>query len=462
MYFRKLLFILIVFITKNSFGQVCNCNSVMNKVLYLTKSKYAGYAYKTGTKEYKRLVQEVKKKSDVTPENKCGDLIFEYLKYFADKHIWFYEQLSYDQYAKLSRTVTFSELTKKRADSWEGLWNMDDNKFTLLFIRKGNKLSGYVVDAKVKGYKKGDLKMEVYLSGTDYATSVGYERWNGVVEKQYRISRISDSVISTDIFEYKKISQDSLSAYCIRPAYNRDFRPKIAVNGKSVVLTIPSFLYSRYKEVDSLVNEFDSIIKKSDNLIIDLRDNYGGSTEVSYPVYKYLYTQPLEIFGACNLAIPEGIEAYKKSLADTLNYTKEELIFYRKLVDTFSKSIGKIICDSIEIRKFPEVLPSPKNVAIIMNEHTLSAAELFILIAQQSKKVKIFGEYSAGTVDFGASLEHNTGCKKYTLLLPMQTNTDYPLKKYDIKGIKPDVFIPETEKDWVNYIIKYYENNKYF
>lgn len=97
-----------------------------------------------------------------------------------------------------------------------------------------------------------------------------------------------------------------------------------------------------------------------------------------------------------------------------------------------------------------------------MNEHTLSAAELFILIAQQSKKVKLFGEYSAGTVDFGASLEHNTGCKKYTLLLPMQTNTDYPLKKYDIKGIKPDVFIPETEKDWVNYIIKYYENNKHF
>lgn len=460
---RRTLFLLFFLISKYSFAQHCACSKVIDMVSDLAKSKYAGYAYKANTNEYGKFKQEIKRKSAITPESRCGNLVFEYLKYFSDKHIWFYEQISEGQYAKLSRKITLADINKERSDTLEGVWSMDDNKlYTLLFLRNGNKLSGFVVDAKNKGYKKGDLKMEIFLSQTGYLTSVIYERWKGVLEKQYKICHISRSKISTDIFTFTKTAPDSLASYISRPIYYRDFKPKIRVVDKTVILTIPSFSNSHYKEVDSLVNVYDSIVRRSANLIIDLRDNYGGNTEVSYPVYKYLYTQPLKIFGACNLAIPEGIEMYNKSLEDTLNYTKEELIFYRKQVDTFSKSIGKIICDSVEIRKFPEVLPFPKNVAIIMNKHTLSAAELFILIAQQSKKVKLFGEYSAGTVDFGASLEYNTGCKRYTLFLPMQTNTDYPLKKYDMVGIKPDVLIPETEKDWVNYIINYYETGSQF
>jgi C-terminal processing protease CtpA/Prc len=195
-------------------------------------------------------------------------------------------------------------------------------------------------------------------------------------------------------------------------------------------------------------------------LIVDLRGNSGGNTEVCFPLLKYIYTQPFEIFGACNLATTETIEIYKKALRDTVNNSKEELASYRLVLDRLLKSRGKIVCDTIEIKKFPEVLTYPQNVAIIMDNLTLSAAELFILIAQQSKKIKLFGEYSGGTVDFGAVLEYKTGCKKYELSLPMQTNTDYPKKKYDLTGIKPDIFVPDGEKDWIHYIISYYGKNK--
>jgi hypothetical protein len=204
---------LFLLIASNCFGQQCDCGSLAKRVSHLLKNKYAGYSYKANTKTYVQIEHEIGRKATKASENKCGDLIFEQLKYFGDKHIWFSQDISDEQYSKLGKKITNADINKKWPGSLEGLWTSDDKFYTLLFLHENNRLKGFVVDAKLGGYKKGDLKMEVLLSGRKALTSINYERWNGVLEKQYKICTISGSKIVTDIFRYTKTPFDSLKSY---------------------------------------------------------------------------------------------------------------------------------------------------------------------------------------------------------------------------------------------------------
>jgi C-terminal processing protease CtpA/Prc len=101
------------------------------------------------------------------------------------------------------------------------------------------------------------------------------------------------------------------------------------------------------------------------------------------------------------------------------------------------------------------VYKNPERVSFLVNKGTGSAAEMFLLEAKQSKKVKLYGTNSSGAVDYTEYVKILMPCKFYTLYYPACKSLrlpDYPL---DNIGIKPDVEIPADTADWIDYVKKY-------
>ncbi len=87
------------------------------------------------------------------------------------------------------------------------------------------------------------------------------------------------------------------------------------LNNTTSYISIPSFYPSEIRSIDSLLRKNDSIIKLKKNLIIDLRNNGGGSIESSNKLIKYLYTNPIQYPEAYNIASDSSISNIEEILS---------------------------------------------------------------------------------------------------------------------------------------------------
>ncbi|SUX48770.1 S41 family peptidase [Chryseobacterium indoltheticum] len=64
---------------------------------------------------------------------------------------------------------------------------------------------------------------------------------------------------------------------------------------KTLLMRIPSFSGSQRMIIDSMLTFNKDLINKTDNLIIDLRNNGGGDDSSYSPLIPLLYTNPIRI-----------------------------------------------------------------------------------------------------------------------------------------------------------------------
>jgi C-terminal processing protease CtpA/Prc len=96
-----------------------------------------------------------------------------------------------------------------------------------------------------------------------------------------------------------------------------------------------------------------------------------------------------------------------------------------------------------------------KQIYIIINFKTASAAELMTLKLKEDKRTIIVGENSKGMIEYGygnKSYSSQSSCSKFKIdLSTEQTNKN--LSKYECVGIKPDYTL-NNESEWMEQIIK--------
>jgi C-terminal processing protease CtpA/Prc len=102
--------------------------------------------------------------------------------------------------------------------------------------------------------------------------------------------------------------------------------------------------------------------------------------------------------------------------------------------------------------KLDQVLPYPKKVSVIINQNVASSAEMFLLKARQSSKVKLYGANTIGAVDYADAVPYKMPCPILTLRISSSRNCRVPAQTFDYIGIKPDVSIPEEVKDWQQFV----------
>ncbi|HYH13664.1 MAG TPA: S41 family peptidase [Flavisolibacter sp.] len=233
-----------------------------------------------------------------------------------------------------------------------------------------------------------------------------------------------------------------------------DYPSMTRLDDQTTLLLLPSFEVKYIKPIDSLVAIFNSNATRY--LIIDIRGNGGGSDRSYSKLLPLLYTKPFEVHGVEFLASADNTASFEALLKEDLPADTKKKI--TELVDGLKAHPGQFVLLGKEkhIVSFEHQLDSPKRIAIIQDQHCASAAEQFLLYAQQSDKVTTFGvSNSKGVLDYANVNELLLPCLPYSLGIPSSRSKRLPQFSVDKSGIAPQVRLPRDERDVISVIKRY-------
>ena len=243
--------------------------------------------------------------------------------------------------------------------------------------------------------------------------------------------------------------------------YNFEAKP---LNESTIYFNIPSFSWESKPTIDSLFASNKFNLSKSSNLILDLRNNGGGSDDVYSIISPYLYTQPIKGIGVDMYASNDNIKGWELILQDP-NMPVESKPEIQKMIDKMKLQVNQnvnIVEDGIDSSYTP--LLFPKNVVILINEGCASSTEQFLLEAIQSKKVTLLGQNTSGTLDYSNVRESDFCDMPYRLWSPTTRSRRIDIGAgIDGIGIKPNIYLTENQ-DWIegalNFLNAKLKNNR--
>ncbi len=454
----RILFLLFIsFLFLQSKAQTDKIDNDADFIISKIRLVYPGLEEKKG--EFEKIVKEIN-----TGIIKDSFAILSKLTLpFDDNHLKLYQPIFSNTIDSNICNKNFASIKSKRHFSkYEGYW-IDDLNTLIIYLKKTgvNDYQGYIVESK-KSIPIGFciLKMKQVSNNHFISDIIDVNEWFRVIAKSYFKN---DKVLLCNSFgKWKKINVYKKGL--LDKTDNFDFNPSLTLlDSNNLLLRMPSFSRSNIKLYDSIIDTNKSIIGKTKNLIIDIRNNGGGVINNFLPLFPFICTN--------NIITPS---TYRKASDDVINDTKKSLTKFIKSGDTTRSQIYKDYLTRLEgnkggliynpsdtiatcsIDSFPNLI----NVAIITNNACLSAAELLLLYFKQSKKVKTFGEITGGAVDFLDTNRYPTPTLKYNLFVPTTKREITPkFPSYDKTGISPDVEISDDIEDWVQFVKKYYGKN---
>jgi hypothetical protein len=439
-------------ITILGYGQNCDCKSDFVWMKKTFEENDAGFQYvidQKGTQAYDDHNQLFEQKVISAKKNyECAEILNEWLQFFRKGHIGI-EILENDLPGNIQETIqvfpdwekmdenttTFKKyLDSKKDFDLEGIWQ--DGVYTLGIKKIDNQYIGFIIDSQAKEWEKGQIKFRIYPDSTVY-----YMR-NRSAKKLRNVQLVSKNLLLFD---------DISSSRRTYPEYDDKFLNSLTnlelyleqLNSSTLYLQIPSFHSLYVNTIDSFISEHKKKILSTENLIIDLRYNGGGSDASWDCILPIIFTNPFRQNSVNIYSTPANNQLY--------TFAGEEFI------EKLNNNLGKFVLfdsDPYYTTKFDTVYEYPKQVAILVNKYCGSSTEQFLLTAKQSKKVKIFGTATKGSLDFSNlnSAESPDLCfRLYFATLKRVDFEDYPI---DNIGIHPDYYLDRNipEYQWVDYV----------
>lgn len=470
---KNLFYLLPLLFTTPSFGQQnCNCEEVLTNLVLRVEKDYPGFAEKTkDTLVYNSLKKELFIKAKKTANDQCLTLLTQYASFFKDGHIWILPN-EQDQSPVINKKAVpkeldvditeFKETIKLSKDKLEGIWTTEN--YTIGIKKTGeNQYTGFVIETKNQDWKPKEIKFQLdgkenivyYLSDHSafkdtfkvyenyllYINNLKFTFLKQDVNRKLDSVAVKNKIDELDGFFFKKLSD------------------------KSSLIKISSFNYPYVGRIEKLIADHKSIIETSENLIIDIRNNGGGTDNAYKVLLPLIATNPIRNVGIELLStqgLIDGVTKYKDGLIEKdKEKNKIEIEELENRISTYKSNFGKFINSNSEIVSIDSVqvsTKSPKQIIILVNNKVGSAAENFLLKAKQSKKVKILGTPTSGVLDYANAYFFKFGCDNYRLLLPTYRSLRIPEYPIDNIGIQPDVYLDKTISDWIAYAVGYVEN----
>lgn len=229
--------------------------------------------------------------------------------------------------------------------------------------------------------------------------------------------------------------------------------------GNIFYIKVSSFQYANVAPFKALVAQHQKSIEKARALIVDVRDNFGGTDDVYQPLLPYILTNPLRIMNVEFLSTPTLINGLRDyALRQIPKDSLEQIRQVEEGLQEYKDSLGKFVLygnSKVTIDTIKLIRKSPAQVVILANRNVASAGENFLFSAKQSKKVKILGTPSMGVLDYASIREFRFGCDNYELYLPTYRSTRLPQYPIDNIGVQPDVYLDESVGDWLAFAIQY-------
>ncbi|MEM6378896.1 MAG: S41 family peptidase, partial [Bacteroidota bacterium] len=210
-------------------------------------------------------------------------------------------------------------------------------------------------------------------------------------------------------------------------------------------------------QIDSLYEAADTKIRQTPYLIVDVRDNGGGSDRNVSPLLPYIYTNPIKGDRVDLLVTKDNLNLWKKWqkdwTEDSLNYSRDQVKWISREIARMERVKPNTWLKRSKGGKFrtKDVATYPKKVAIIQNQYCASSCETLLFWAKQSGKAILVGENSGGYVGYGENGGVDTPCFNFRFTCPMTRYLEQ--RKYEVEGVAPDVLLAYNS-DWVEQTLK--------
>jgi len=484
---KIIILIVLIQLSYNGFSQTCDCSSNLKWLSETFEKNDAGYKYvidKKGENSYlahNKLYTE--KASKISDLNDCHKLLNDWTEFFRKNHLNIQlvsksektneqtEPSDKEIIEKYSHSEKY-EITKKKFDKYinkleskigfEGVWVSDP--YTIGIIKDNTNPNreyvGFIVNSQSPYWQENQVKLEIFKTNEGKYNMKYYMRDHSVQEfdkvEFYGSNYFNAGFVLLKRTLPKTTTEKNIERFFNTMQTNKPFIEKVSKN--TVLLRISSFRHSNKKHIDSLLNANDSLIKGADNFIIDLRNN-GGGADASYNKIKpYFYTNPIRGIGVAYLST----ELNNKRMIDFMNnpdWSDASKKWAKESLDKLNKHIGEFVNlneSIVSIDTLKNIYPNPKNVAILINGNCGSTTEQFLLEAKQSKKVKLFGTTTLGSLDISNMYSVTSPSKEFKLWYGLTKSHRIPEMLIDGKGIQPDYYFDKTIKpyEWIDKTIE--------
>jgi hypothetical protein len=460
----KILFVLFLISSQVLSQRHCQCDSNLFFLFKKVESNYPGFTEKTINKKSYKLFKEGLRIKAASSENfySCIGYLREYLDYFKDSHLSMAMNLNSTSVDSIKYIMSFAPSVKidmdsinsyfstRQIDSVEGIWELKNaqTKYKVAIQKRPGTRDDYrgiILEADNIFWKFGQIKMLVKKN--EYAYSFTIFKRDHSPAKLVLVN-INGALDMGTLGYWQKVFPATVEVNKDKPASRIQ-----QLSDKTILISLPSFAADKKPEIDSMVLKNWELITKTKNLIIDLRGNFGGTGASYNTLLPLLYTGPMAIEAGRIIASDDNISYYRNSLLKSRDSSlgKESL---KQMIATLESNKGKtVLIGGGNVYKLNVILPYPAKISIITDEQSASAAELFLLMAIQSKKVTTFGRNTLGAIDFANAIEKNDlPCNLIKYSYPLMKREGFYKGKIDNIGIKPSVILSYGQKDWIGYV----------
>lgn len=222
---------------------------------------------------------------------------------------------------------------------------------------------------------------------------------------------------------------------------------------KTAVLTVNSFQHDIKTFTSQLITIFKDIKKrKSNNLIIDIRQNIGGFRPNAINLFTYIANQPFKQRVSETI---KTLELPEKAYV-TRTYLETKTYLTNRFKDNKQNNYWKITTDTeAESYMNPNKNRFKGKVYVLTSGMTFSAASAFALNAKNNDDITLVGEETGGGYYFHIGefpVFYQLPNSKITLLISL-IKIEHFVKDSSIpkgSGVPPDVYVPTTLDDVIS------------
>ncbi|MCB0544907.1 MAG: hypothetical protein KDC70_15375 [Saprospiraceae bacterium] len=458
------------FLSASAISQTCNCPEQFDWLRGKIALNYAGFQDKvTAEKQAEFDAHTAAFQEQVAAagsDTACLRLLRAWTKWFHDGHVQIYpltpaaeedpEQIRarFAQWEKkeISEAQAHAYLDVPGRDSVEGIYETMGGTYRVAVLRdtvSGREFAAYILRADGVWWMPGQLKFELVRTAPGQYSSRVFLRDHS--ERSAEVSLNGGILRFQDLGNwYRQYPGEALAAK--RPAvYTLN-----SLDDHTLLLRVPTMNASVRLELDSLITANKDLLARTPRLIIDCRDNGGGSDITFYPLRPYVYTGPARGYHFRIYATADNIEKYA-ALGSDRDYPKKQRRGYKKMAKKLRKQKGRMYGFCEYVRNKPQwISPNPKKVAILIDGGCASSCEQFLFYARQSKRVTLIGTNTAGIADYGNLHHLNSPGEKFVLYYPTARSCRIDAGEgIDGVGIPPDVRIEDEKTDWVEFARAY-------
>jgi len=456
----------------------CACGEVFAFVADYVERNYAGFADKV-TEAHRARYETLRSGLHVrargtSAESECDALLREYVGFFRDPH------LALSRHTTTTESSATDDGIRERFADWpvrqasepavreyvdnashdldpiEGVWEIVNADHRLAVIADESTSGRYhaiTLRADSVWWVPGQIKATFERTGPGAYRTDFYTRDRSLREEVARLRQ--GLLVFSGASPWARIHPANTSGY--DPARYRDseMNSEFAVHrldASTLLLRLPHFGPPVQQRIDSMIAANHDVLTRTPDLIIDVRGNAGGSVLSFRSVLPLIYTGPVVTPGLAHLATDDNIRIIQ-AFVETGGLSAELELEVQGLVARMREHRGAFTPTPDDTLRLDGVLPHPERVAVLADRGCASTCEAFVWIARQSDKVVVYGENTAGLLDYGDVLPVGTPCPAFRLHLPTARSNRVPQGvPLDNIGIEPDVRIPEDvlyRLDWV-------------